>query len=165
MYIQCIWKGIQMSVKKIVIKQYRDIVNRAARQLDGLVVPQEGWLRTVRNSLNMSGAQLARRMSVTRALISNTEKAELSGGVTLKSMQQMAEAMNCRFVYAIVPEHDIEDVIAKRARDKATEQVKATTIHMALEDQALSGDKIEFEIDRLAKDMVEKMDSKLWNDE
>lgn len=154
-----------MTVKKIVTKQYRDIVNRAARQLDGLILPQEGWLRTVRNALSMSGAQLARRMSVTRALISNTEKAELSGGVTLKSMQQMAEAMNCRFVYAIVPEHEIEDVIAKRARDKAITQVKATTTHMALEDQALSGEKMEFEIDRLTKDMVEKMDSKLWNDE
>lgn len=154
-----------MSVKKIVAKQYRDIVNRAALKLDGFVVPQEGWLRTVRNSLNMSGAQLARRMSVTRALISNTEKAELSGSVTLKSMQQMAEAMNCRFVYAIVPEHDIEDVITERARHKAMEQVKATTTHMALEDQALSGKEMEFEIDRLAKDMIEKMDSKLWNDE
>jgi predicted DNA-binding mobile mystery protein A len=153
-----------MSVKKIVTKQYRDIVNRAAHQLDGLIVPQEGWLRTVRNALNMSGAQLARRMSVTRALISNTEKTELSGGVTLKSMQQMAEAMNCRFIYAIVPEHDIEDVVAARARAKATEQVKATTTHMALEDQALSGEQMEFEIDRLAKDMIEKMDSKLWND-
>ncbi len=154
-----------MSVKKIVTKQYRDIVNRAARQLDGLIVPQEGWLRTVRNSLNMSGAQLARHMSVTRALISNTEKAEPSGAVTLKSMQQMAEAMNCRLIYAIVPEHEIEDVIAKRARDKATKQVKATTTHMALEDQTLSGEKMEFEVDRLAKEMIEKMDSKLWNDE
>lgn len=154
-----------MSVKKIVTKQYRDIVNRAASQLDSLIVPQEGWLRTVRNALNMSGAQLARRMSVTRALISNTEKAELSGGVTLRSMQHMAEAMNCRFVYAIVPEHDIEDVILDRARHKATEQVKAATTHMALEDQALSGEKMEFEIDRLAKEMIEKMDSKLWNDE
>ncbi len=154
-----------MSVKKIVIKQYRDIVNRTAHQLGELVVPKEGWLRTVRNSLNMSGAQLARRMLVTRALISNTEKAELSGGVTLKTMQQMAEAMNCRFIYAIVPEHDIEDVITKRARSKAMEQVKATTTHMALEDQALSREQMEFEIERLAKDMVEKMDSKLWNDE
>ncbi len=154
-----------MGVKRIVIKQYRDIVNRAVGQLHGLVVPKEGWLRTVRNSLNMSGAQLARRMLVTRALISNTEKAELSGGVTLKTMQQMAEAMNCRFIYAIVPEHDIEGVIAKRARSKAMEQVKATTTHMALEDQALSHEQMEFEVDRLAKDMVEKMDSKLWNDE
>ena len=154
-----------MSVKKIVTKQYRDIVNRATRRLDGLVVPQEGWIRTVRNSLTMSGAQLARRMSVTRALISNTEKAELSGGVTLKSMQQMAEAMNCRFIYAIVPEDDIEDVINERARHKATAQVKATTTHMALEDQALNGEQMEFEINRLAKDMIEKMDSKLWNDE
>jgi predicted DNA-binding mobile mystery protein A len=154
-----------MSVKKIVTKQYCDIVNRTARQLDRLIVPQEGWIRTVRNSLNMSGAQLARRMSVTRALISNTEKAELSSGVTLKTMQQMAEAMDCRFVYAIVPERDIEDVIAKRARIKATEQVKRASTHMSLEDQTLNNKQMKFEIDRLAMEMIEKMDSKLWNDE
>lgn len=154
-----------MSVKKIVTKQYRDIVNRAARQLDGFMVPQEGWLRTVRNSLTMSGAQLARRMVVTRALISNTEKAEISGGVTLKSMQHMAEAMNCRFVYAIVPEHNIEDVILERARHKAKEQVLAATTHMALEDQALNKEQMQFEIARLAQDMIDKTDSKLWNDE
>ncbi len=154
-----------MSVKKIVTKQYCDIVNRTARQLDRLIVPQEGWIRTVRNSLNMSGAQLARRMSVTRALISNTEKAELSSGVTLKTMQQMAEAMDCRFVYAIVPERDIEDVIAKRARIKATEQVKRASTHMSLEDQTLDNKQMKFENDRFAMEMIEKMDSKLGNDE
>jgi len=40
-----------------------------------------------------------------------------------------------------------------------------THIYKALEDQALNGEQMEFEIERLAKDMIEKMDSKLWNDE
>ena len=48
-----------MSIKKVVTKQYQERVNQAAVQLEGLSVPSEGWLRTVRKALGMSGAQLA----------------------------------------------------------------------------------------------------------
>src|SRR5450631_2702536 len=100
-----------MSVKAIVRQQYRSIVDNAAASLAGLKTPPEGWLRTVRNALGMSGAQLAKKMGVTRARVAQAEHAELSGGATLKSMQAAAEAMGCRFVYAVVPENRIEDII------------------------------------------------------
>ncbi len=154
-----------MSMKSVVTKQYRENVNRARAQVKGLSVPSEGWIRTVRKALNMSGAQLGRLMGITRAAVSNTEKAELSGGVTIKTMQQMAEAMGCRFVYAVVPEKDIEEMVRKRAMDKARAQVKEASIHMALEDQALSKPKLDEEIERLAKEMLENGGSDLWNDE
>ena len=97
-------------MKNIIIKQYREIVNHSKKQMQDPVIPKEGWVRTVRKTLGMSGAQLARRMNVTRALISNSEKSELSGSLTLKSITKMAEAMNCHFVYAIVPDEFIEFV-------------------------------------------------------
>ncbi|PHS69684.1 MAG: transcriptional regulator [Methylophaga sp.] len=157
-----------MNMKSVVIKQYRENVNRAKAQVDGLFVPSEGWVRTVRTALGMSGAQLGRRMGITRGAISNNEKAELSGGITIKTMQQMAEAMGCRFVYAIVPEkdiEDIEDIVNKRALEKARAEVKEASIHMALEDQALSKDKQWDDIERLASDMVKNPTFDLWNDE
>ncbi|MGH1373396.1 MAG: mobile mystery protein A [Cellvibrionaceae bacterium] len=154
-----------MSLKKIVTKQYQERVNQVAVQLEGLVVPSEGWLRTVRKALGMSGAQLARRMGVTRGLISNTEKAETAGGVTLRNMQQMAQAMDCRFIYAVVPQNKIEDIIRTRAFDKAQKMVSETSVHMALEEQVLSEEKIQFEIERLALEMIDQMNSELWNDE
>jgi len=151
-------------MKQIVTAQYQDIVNRAGRAVRGLSVPKEGWLRTVRKSLGMSGAQLARRMGVTRALISNTEKAELSGGVTIKAMQQMAEALECRFVYAIVPEGDIEELIESRAQEKAGAIVEKAGKQMALESQTLSAKQLSFEKERLAREMVRELPSDLWND-
>ena len=154
-----------MSLKTVVKQQYRENVDRAKHQVAGLFVPSEGWIRTVRTALGMSGAQLGRRLGVTRASVSNTEKAELNGGVTLKAMQQMAEGMGCRFVYAIVPEKNIEDVVYHRAMEKAREQVKAASVHMALEEQALTSDKLEAEIKRLADEMLNKTSSALWNDE
>ncbi len=154
-----------MSLKAVVTQQYRENVNHAKHMVDRLLVPSEGWIRTVRKALGMSGAQLGRRLGVTRASVSNTERAELNGGVTLKAMQQMAEGMGCRFVYAIVPEEDIEAVVYRRAIEKAREQVEAASVHMALEDQALSQDKLEAEVKRLASLMLDKPGSELWNDE
>ena len=154
-----------MNLKTVVIQQYRENVNRAKHQVAGLFVPSEGWIRTVRTALGMSGAQLGRRLGVTRASVSNTEKAELNGGVTLKAMQQMAEGMGCRFAYAIVPEKNIEDVVYHRAMEKAREQIKAASVHMALEEQSLTNDKLEAEIKRLADEMLNKTSSALWNDE
>ena len=100
-----------MSVKRAARQQYQVIVDRAAPQAAAMRTPSEGWLRTARKALGMSGAQLARRMGVTRARIANVEHAELSGSVTLKSMQAAAEALGCRFVYAIVPSQTVEDMI------------------------------------------------------
>ena len=154
-----------MSMKSVVIKQYKENVNRAREQVGSLSVPSEGWIRTVRKALGMSGAQLGRRIGITRGAVSNNEKAELSGGMTIKTMQQMAEAMDCRFVYAIVPEGDIEEIVRRRASQKACAQVKEASIQMALEDQALSRSKLDAEIERLASEMIEKGNSGLWNDE
>ncbi len=66
--------------------------------------PTEGWLKTLRLSLGMSGSQLALKLGVSKARVSRFEHDELTGSVTLKTMQSVAKAMNCRFVYAVVPE-------------------------------------------------------------
>lgn len=153
-----------MNIKKIVAAQYQSLVDRSALSARELSLPKEGWIRTVRKALGMSGAQLARRLGVTRALVSNTERAELSGSVTIKAMQQMAMAMDCRFVYAIVPASTIQNQINQRAREKALAIVKKTNEHMALEDQTLSKEKIDFEIKRLQQELMSGLPSDLWND-
>ena len=154
-----------MGIEKIVAKQYRDKVNHAVKQFGVFsMLPPEGWLRTVRTALGMSGPQLAKRLGVSKARISKAEHDEPVGSVTLKTMQTMAEAMGCRFVYAVIPEMEIEEVIKRRALKKAREQVEAASTHMALEAQSLSEEQLAFEIERIAAEIVEKMPSDLWND-
>jgi predicted DNA-binding mobile mystery protein A len=154
-----------MSVKQTVLRQYQAIVNRAAKAAGELPRPKEGWLRTVRTALGMSGPELAARLGQTRARISQTEAGERTGGVTIKTMQAMAEAMGCRFVYAIVPkEGTVEDVIKAQARKKAQALVRRAGGHMALEDQALSNSAMKDEADRLAEDLARTMPSDFWRD-
>ncbi|MET0066226.1 MAG: mobile mystery protein A [Candidatus Thiodiazotropha sp.] len=152
-------------MKEVVQKQYREHITRVRHQLKDLTMPSEGWLRTARKALGMSGAQLARRLGVTRAMVSNTERAEQDGGVTLKTLQNMAQAMDCRLVYAIIPEQEIEAILQARAYKKAREQVMAAGVQMALEAQTLSQDKLDEQVQRLARDILEKRGSQLWNEQ
>ena len=155
-----------MGVRDTVTRQYQAIVDYAASQFGGLrpSLPSEGWIATVRKALGMSGAQLAKRLGVTRARVSQAERAEPGGGVTLKTMHAAAEAMGCRFVYAIVPEGRIEDLIAAQARKKAKVIVSKASDHMALESQSLSDAQNAEEIERVAHDLIRIMPSDFWAD-
>lgn len=154
-----------MGIEAIVLKQYRDKVNKAIIRFDGYSMPlSEGWLKTVRKALGMSGAQLAKRLGVTKGRVSQAESGELSGSVTLRTMQAMAEAMGCRFVYAVVPDKDIESVIRDQAIIKAKARVKAASTHMALEAQSLGKEALESEIERIASEIISKMPSDFWSE-
>jgi predicted DNA-binding mobile mystery protein A len=152
-----------MTVKRAVSQQYQEVVNRTAKQTLSLRTPSVGWLRAVRKALGMTGANLARRMDLTRARIAKAEKAELDGSATIKSMRAAAEAMGCQFVYAIVPPKSVENLIIDQARKKAMAVVMTANKHMALESQMLSKEKIEQEITRLTRDFVHEMPSDLWD--
>lgn len=153
-------------MKSIIAKQYRDKVNSAFHQLSLLdTMPKEGWIRTVRKALGMSGVQLAKRLNLTKMRVSQAERGELSGGVSLKTMQSMAEAMGCKFVYAIIPQNKVEELISAQAMAKARQLVQSASTHMALEAQSLSKNQLALEVDRIAKEIMEKMPSDLWNDQ
>ena len=155
-----------MGMKNIVIRQYQMLVDAVAMHAQAITQPPEGWVRTARKALGMSGAQLARRLEVTRAFVSQTEKNELNGSITVKNLQQMAEAMGCRFVYAIVPkDNTMADLIAARAQDKAKKRVEQTGQHMALEAQALSPRQMQYEVERLQQQMLSDMPGDLWDND
>ena len=153
-----------MSLEDIVTKQYRDIVNRAVHLLDKLYVPKEGWVRTVRTALGMTGPQLAKRLGVSKARVSRIEKDEMTGSLTLKTMQATAEAMGCKFVYAIVPEKDVESIVNEKVFQRAIHDVSEAYKQMALEDQSLSTEKLKDEVQRVVKKIERNNISYIWND-
>lgn len=152
-------------MRKTVLFQYQEIVDKAARQAAGLPTPPEGWLRTLRKALGMSGAQLARRLGVSRAQIAQSEKNELSGAITLRTLQNMAEAMGGRVVYTIVPHEGIETLLNKRAKEKAEQLMSRIDTHMALESQLLEGERHQFEMQRLEQELLREMPADFWDNE
>ena len=72
--------------------------------------------------------------------------------------------MDCRLVYAIVPEKDMADIINKKATEKARAILQRTNKHMALEDQKLSSSQVQSEIERLAEEIKRERLSGLWDE-
>jgi predicted DNA-binding mobile mystery protein A len=66
--------------------------------------PRGGWVRALREALGMTQAELAARLDITRQSLQGLETAEAERRVTLDSLDRMARAMECRVVYAVVPE-------------------------------------------------------------
>jgi len=154
-----------MSIKDVVAKQYKDRVNEAIEQLGSVPTrPNEGWLKTVRVALGMTGPQLAKKLGITKARVWKIEQEEPAGSLTIKTMESMAEAMECQFVYAVVPRENVEVIIRQRAIDKARSQVLLASTHMALENQSLSNHLIDIEIERVASEILQKLPSDFWDE-
>ena len=153
-----------MGVQRTVQARYQEIVNKAAGTVDGLKTQPEGWIATVRKALRMSGAQLARRLGVSRATVSQAEKHEVNGTMTFKNMHRIAEAMECRFVYAIVPSGDVNEIIRAQAERKARSLVGRASVHMALENQALSNELNEVMVAEMTEDWIRDMPYDFWED-
>lgn len=151
-----------MSVKDTVARQYKKLADHGLQQVSGLLVPPEGWIATLRKALAMSGPQLAKRAGITKAAIYQAERNEREGAITLNQMQKMAEALGGRFVYAVVLHERVDDVLKAQALENAEGIVRRASSHMALEQQSLSPEQTQIEIDRLADSMIRHMPPNFW---
>lgn len=153
------------SSKIIEREQTRHQVADAAEVLARIRVPQQGWIKTVRTALGMSGAALSRRLGGGRTRAANLERYEREGRVTLNSMREAAEALGCRFVYAVVPAQgdSIESLIETQAEHRARQIVREASIHMALEAQQLGVRDSTDETERLKKQLLYEMPRDFWD--
>lgn len=152
-----------MNVKDTARKQYAKIANRAAQQLESVKQPSDGWLVTLRKALGMSGAEVAARMNVSRNAVYQAERNERDGAITINQMQKLAKAMGGRFVYAIIPDGSVDDVIRAQARRKAEARIRRASAHMALEKQSLSGEQTKQRIEELASELARDMPPDFWD--
>jgi len=112
----------------------------------------------------MTTAQLAQRIGVSQPRALQIERAELRGTLTIGSLQRAAQAMNCRFVYALVPMEPLNTMVEKQANTLAAKRLAYTNHTMSLEDQSLHSDDADEQRHDLAKKLAEKSGSELWED-
>lgn len=123
--------------------------------------PHAGWVKAIRNALGMSQAALAHRLGVTPAAVGQMERAEVVGGVTLAKLSEVAAALECTLVYALVPNTTLEDTVQRQAHRVAKEQLGYVGTTMALEDQAVSDEDRDAYLEDLAQTLVER-NNQLW---
>ena len=144
----------------------------ARRQLDATLAkfgevknvqpPAKGWIRAVREALGMSGKQLAGRLGVTQPRVFKLEQGEPSGALTLKTMRQVAEALDCVFVYALVPRSSLEETVRTQAREVAVERLRSVSHSMLLEAQGLSPEEQQAALDAAVEELARETPSNLW---
>jgi predicted DNA-binding mobile mystery protein A len=134
------------------------------RDMEPLIRPSRGWIKAIREAIGMTTGQYAKRLGVSQPRVAALERAEADGVVTLKSLRQAAEALDCDFVYALVPRKTLEQVVKDRAREVAERQLARTDQTMRLENQAVSKAGMVRARDELAAELL-RSDRRLWADE
>ena len=97
--------------------------------------PRGGWVKALRKALGMPQAYVAEKMGVSRQAISSLEQREADGSVTLTALEQAAQALGGRVVYAIVLERSIMETLERRAVSRAKQMTGSVRHTMRLEDQ------------------------------
>jgi predicted DNA-binding mobile mystery protein A len=154
-----------------MLPKYKRIVRQQLdKTLSGYAIvkqtapPVKGWIRAIREALGMSGKQLAKRLNVSQPRIPKLERDEVSGVVSLKTMRQAAEAMDCVFVYAIVPRTSLEETVRAQARKVADVRSQRVSHTMLLEAQNLSAEEQQASINAAVEELVREMPKDLWED-
>jgi len=126
-------------------------------------VPYKGWIRSIKDALGMNGRQLAERMGVTKQRVSIIEKQELAGSVTINTMKKSAEALNCVFVYCLLPKTDLEDIVRDQAKKIAISRLGRASHTMSLEDQELDRKENNEIVNKMVEKIMMEQPAGLWD--
>ncbi len=147
---------------RLKLEQTEELL-RPFRRIARASAPRNGWVRAIREALGMSAVQLAARLNVTRQSIEDLERNEVSGKITLERLNKLAEAMNCRVVYALVPEQPLAAMQRDRARMLADALMKPVSHSMKLENQSISKREEQRLREHLVQTLLQGKPRKLWD--
>ncbi len=149
--------------KKLLIEQLDQKL--AAFKAAGVVlVPQKGWINTIRTTFNMTRDQLGAKLNLTKGAIQKIEEREATGQITINKLREAGKALDMQFVYGFVPKDGtIENLINLRAKKLARKIVLRTNQNMKLEDQGIGDKKISKTIKDLTDEIKREMKKSLWD--
>ena len=152
-----------MSKKSLQFQQLNSKIEQFG-VLKKVTMPPTGWVKAIRTSIGMSMLQLGTKMGVTKQGVLDIEQREKNGSITIKSLREIAKAMDMQLVYGFVPnDGSLEDLIEVKAKALATKIVMRTANTMKLEDQANSKKRIEKAIKERTEELKKEMPKILWD--
>jgi predicted DNA-binding mobile mystery protein A len=89
--------------------------------------PPTGWIKAIRTAIGMSMQQLGKKLNISKQGVMDIEKREKEGSITIKSLREVARAMDMKLVYGFVPNNgSLDALIERRATELATQIVMRT---------------------------------------
>ncbi len=148
---------------KLILEQL-DHKTESYRILTTARVPEQGWIKTVRTAMNISLRQIAARLGITPASVKEMEIRESEKTITLKKLEEAANAMGCKLVYGFVPmKGTFSDIVEKQARKIAAEIVMRTAHTMELESQGNTEERLKKAIEERTKKIMYERPRYLWD--
>jgi len=138
-------------------------MNEALTQLapmKAVNVPVKGWIRAIRETLGMTGEQLARKLRTNKQRISRIEQDETQGKLTLNTLRNVADALDCTFVYGLVPKQGLDQTIRQRAILLAQKRINRSRQMMGLGGQEIG----EQDESYMVSDIMDEMPKALWEE-
>ena len=148
--------------KNRLVREQLDAALQHLGPLQRIGTPRKGWIRAIRDALGMSAKQLGGRLGVAQQAVARIEKDELSGSVTIKTMQRIAEGLDCVFVCGFVPRSSLDTTLRKQAKQVAAKRLAQTSQTMALENQALDTRENRKVLSEMVNELVDDPPSDLW---
>ncbi len=149
--------------KKLLIQQL-DKKLKPFRGTEKVIIPDRGWISSIRTALNMTLEQLGQKLSITRQGVKKIEEREAAGSISIKSLREIGQALNVEFVYGFVAKHgSIEDLVNFKAEALAKKIVLRTSHNMKLENQGNSDEQINQAIADLTEEIKREMNKSLWD--
>ena len=143
--------------KKLLIGQL-DQKLAVFKDAELVLVPQKGWVNTIRTTLNMTRDQLGAKLKLTKGAIQKIEEREATGQITINKLRDVGQALDMQLVYGFVPKDGtIDNLINSKAEKLAKKIVLRTNQNMKLENQGIGDDKINISIKDLADEIKREM--------
>ncbi len=112
----------------------------------------------------MTMAQLGTKLNITRQGVKKIEESEANGTITIKTLKEVAAAMDMKLVYSMVPKGGtIDDLIHVKSERLAKKIVLRTNQNMKLEDQGIGDEKINETIKDLTNEIKREVRKSLWD--
>jgi predicted DNA-binding mobile mystery protein A len=150
--------------QKKLAREQLDETMKSFESLKDRSAPRKGWIRAIRDTLGMTGEQLAKRLGVNQQRVARMEQDEVLGKVTINTIQNAAEAMDCVFVYGVVARDSLDQIVRKQAEVLANKRMVQSNQMMRLEKQELSETDKAKAMQTIIDEIVETMPKSLWGE-
>lgn len=141
-------------LKNLDLEHIEQRLNSLKNQ-DLVARPPRGWIKFIREALNMSSKALAKRVGISPNTMSETEKAEIEEAITLRKLKRVADSLNCDLVYYFLPRKPIHKMLDDRLRYITEQKIRNSNLEMSEE-----------EIENLIQKEVDELlySKKMWDD-
>jgi predicted DNA-binding mobile mystery protein A len=102
-------------------------------------------------------------MGISQAGASAIENREIGDSLTLKTLKEAATALNCRLIYFLIPEENLEESVTRQAIKFVKNSTGNLSHSMKLENQGVSPKDSDDFIKIQAQEALRRYANKIWD--